>query len=84
LGVYAGSLNQGQHEIVVKGEVGTNETWGKVKQSFYFRVTHISKYVSTKNKKIVSLCTMPYCRRTMKITSVIKNSQNCLNHPKEV
>jgi hypothetical protein len=33
-----------------EAEVETNETWGKVKQSFYFLVEHILKYVSLKNK----------------------------------
>jgi hypothetical protein len=38
--------------------VGMNETWGKVKQSFYFLVKHVLKYVSLKNKTNVSLCPM--------------------------
>jgi hypothetical protein len=38
--------------------MGTNETWGKVKQSFYFLVKHVLKYVSLKNKTTVSLYTL--------------------------
>jgi hypothetical protein len=36
----------------------TNKTWGKVKQSIYFLVKHVLKYVSLQNKKTVSLCPM--------------------------